>query len=346
MDLIQIYNNYKGIITISVLICVLLRLYFLGPKANNRKSLKGKIIIITGATEGIGLTTTKQLLEDEAFVILGCRNQAKTNELIKTFDKKHQENCEFIKLDLSNFKSVLEFTKEIKRKYEKIDILINNAGLVNNDFTLTEDKIEQTFQVNTFSPIILTQELLPLLNSDSSKNPGKVINVASKSHTRCGFKKSVYEIIRDEWSNESWNFNEKNYSVYNQYTYTKLGNVYFTQYLADYIRDKKLNIITSSLHPGTVYTAIMNNIRIWQKILFFFITPFFWFITKDAFHGSQTTLYLVYKDDFENGKYYQDCALTEVCEYAKIEKKENRIAFIEWMRKCINSKCELVKFTI
>ena len=328
--------EYKSTILLLSFIIFVLKRYFNGGQAMNQKSLKGKIIIVTGASDGIGVPTTQELLKNGAFVILACRNEAKTNSLINSFDKKYKENCIFMKLDLSSFESIKSFCEEIKKKFNKIDILVNNAGAVFNKYELTCDNIEQTFQVNTFGPMILTQELLSIVSE-------KIINVASKSHTRITFDLSIMK----SWENNSFLFNKANYGKYINYCYSKLGNVYFNQYLAEYIEKNNLKVKTAALHPGTIHTEIARDVSLYLKIAIYIVYPIFWLITKTINSGAQTTLYLCYEDkNFINGEYYKDCHQTPVAPHAL--DKNLRNMYIEWSRNMISYYGEKakVKFNI
>lgn len=130
-------------------------------------------------------------------------------------------------LNLSSLASVNSFVNEIKRQYTGIDVLINNAGIINSKYKESEDNIEETLQVNTISHMYLTQELLELLNN----NNGKVINVSSLGHKYFKLTNEKYA----EMNSPDFKYS-KNYNSFNQYNISKLGNVYFTQYLQIYIK--------------------------------------------------------------------------------------------------------------
>jgi len=94
-----------------------------------KKDMTGKLIIVTGSSDGIGLETAKDLLKSNAKVIFACRNKNKTENIINLLPQNYKKNAIFEQLDLESFKSIENFTKNIKSKYPKIDILINNAGM-------------------------------------------------------------------------------------------------------------------------------------------------------------------------------------------------------------------------
>lgn len=318
----------------------LIKRYSNGPTAKKR-DLSGKVIIVTGASDGIGKITAEELLKQNATVVYACRNEEKTLKVINSLDKKYQENAIFIHLDLSSFSSIKKFVFDYKLKFNRLDILVNNAGIWSVEYQTTEDGIESTFQVNTFGPMVLTQELLGLLN----KSSGKIVNVASKAHTRFAFNK---EIIENTWSQESWKFYKNDYGFYRQYCFSKLGNVYFNQYLHEYITANKLNIKTVALHPGVIHTEIAKDATK-IKLIGFLLYPIFWLLTKSLYKGAQTTLHCCYEDEaLKSGEYYRDCGEFPVHPHASWSQKENRYAYIELSRLVINNYGEKagVKFTL
>ena len=111
-------------------------------------SMKDKIVVITGGSRGIGLETTKDLLRQGATVIIGCRDGVQANQAIDTIENNsHKSRCSYMHLDLTDYENIKSFAEEIKSKYGKIDILINNAGSCFRYFTLS-DGIELTFIIN------------------------------------------------------------------------------------------------------------------------------------------------------------------------------------------------------
>ena len=117
-----------------ILVFLLILAYFIKKWANGplnpiKKDLTNKFIIVTGSSDGIGLETAKDFLNSNAKVVFACRNKTKTENIINALPEKSKKNAIFIQLDLQSFKSIENFAKEIKSKYQKIDILINNAGI-------------------------------------------------------------------------------------------------------------------------------------------------------------------------------------------------------------------------
>ena len=175
----------------ALILLALLRKYIRGPKAK-RTSMKNKIIVITGSSDGIGKEQAFQLLEDGAIVVFACRSESKTK---KTFEEikllKNSEDClkraHFIQLDLKSFKSVNYFINELKSRFNKIDILVNNAGLAASSFEITEDGLESMIQTNHYSHLKLTLGLLDLFD----KTEGRVINVSSLAHNFSNYDTTI-----------------------------------------------------------------------------------------------------------------------------------------------------------
>lgn len=132
-----------------------------------------KTILITGATDGIGLATTKMLLDQGHRVLMHGRNPQKLAKVVASL-KEYEKNIEQYIADLSDLKEVIKLAKSVSEKHTALDVLINNAGILKTEQTRTPDGLDIRFAVNTLAPYLLTQKLLPLLGSN-----GRVINLSS-----------------------------------------------------------------------------------------------------------------------------------------------------------------------
>jgi retinol dehydrogenase 12 len=324
---IQQNKNYifagLGVFTIY-----LLRKYFNGPKSKYYRDLKSNVVIVTGASEGIGKETALQLLKDNATVIFACRDEKKTLDVISRIkDDKQRSRAIFMQLDLSDFNSIKNFIQEFKSKYDQLDILVNNAAGVFKTFSKTRNGIESTLQVNTFSPMILTQGLLDLIH----KSNGRVINVSALVH-----EKMTNTTLYTNLGPEEYFYNEKKYSGIWQYGLSKLGNVYFTRYLHKYIEKNNLNIKTASLHPGVIITELSREYKGFLMGLFYFVAfPFIWLIFKTPRMGAETTLHLCYtpEEEFKSGHYYSDSKVKALLPHANCDK--NMEDFMNYSRQII-----------
>ena len=125
-----------------------------------------KTILITGATDGIGLVTAKQLLEQGHKVLLHGRNPAKLESVKNQLSVSGAQVDTFV-ADLSKLEQVDELAKQVASKYSSLDVVINNAGVFNVRDTLSKDGLDIRFVVNTIAPYFLTQELMSLFDSNS-----------------------------------------------------------------------------------------------------------------------------------------------------------------------------------
>ena len=139
-----------------------------------------KTILITGATDGIGLETSKKLLQRGHIILAHGRNEEKLNKLKKELATSGR--IETYLADLSSKDAVLYLAKEVSEKHASINVLINNAGVLKTSNVITSDGLDVRFAVNTLAPYLLTKKLLPLL-----KDSGRVINVASAAQTSVNF---------------------------------------------------------------------------------------------------------------------------------------------------------------
>jgi len=142
--------------------------------------IREKTVLITGATSGIGKATLMDLAKSGATVIFTARNVNKAEGVLKEAKEiSNNDRIDYFEVDLSSFKSLTNFVKNFKEKYDKLDVLINNAGTWNLRLTLTEEGIEKTFMVNYLAPFYLTHSLLPILLENI---PSRIINVSSAMH--------------------------------------------------------------------------------------------------------------------------------------------------------------------
>jgi retinol dehydrogenase-13 len=314
-------TSFILLITVLILLLFLIRRWANGNMISNKKDLTGKLIVITGASDGIGLETAKDLLSSNARVIFACRNKTKTETVIKNLPEKFQKNAFFVQMDLESFKSIENCAKEIKTKYEKIDILINNAGMGIAEINKTEDGYINIFQVNYLGNILLTLLLLEHFNEKESK----IITVSSMAYknSQLTYGDSKFLNCYDLKCNY---LKMRNKIIL--YADTKLLINYFTQYLAE-LTDKKYPYLkVVCLHPGVILTNILKFSNIIKKIIFYLTVRLILLLfTKDVVHGAQNTLFLCYSDNKElvNGSYYRDMKIENYTAKGKDEKLKNEM---------------------
>lgn len=241
-----------------------------------------QIVFITGATSGIGKVAACTLAQNGATVVATTRNEKKGEELITFFEKNYSDKkgeIELLHCNLSSFDSIIHAVRSFKEKYSKLDILINNAGIFNNRFKTSENGIEETFQVNVLSPLLLTH----LLCENIIGAKGRIINTSSCFH------------------HGTIHFNDiegrKFYSGFNAYRQSKLAELLLTK-----IIDQKLDgtgVQIYCQHPGVVRT---NLGKASNKIFNFGLN----LIGTSPEKGAETLIYLATtpKEKLISGKYY------------------------------------------
>ena len=250
--------------------------------------MKNQVCIVTGANSGIGEETALSLAKLGATVILLCRNYERGNITLKNIiSESNNKNVELMLCDLSSQNSIFDFTSKFKNKYDRLNVLINNAGILLNKRTISVDGIENTFAINHLGPFILTNSLLNLLKSSS---PSRIINVSSSAHYRTNFDIDNLQ-------------GEKKYSSFDAYCKSKLYNVLFTYELSRKLAGS--NVTVNCLHPGFIPTNLFANSLFFYKAIVKILSP----ILIDAKSGSKTSTYLATSKDVENitGKYFVKC---------------------------------------
>lgn len=256
--------------------------------------MKDKIVLITGASSGIGLQTAKDLAAQGAQIVLAARSEDKLKEAVAEIKAATPgANIKYYIADFSSQKSVRNLAENITRNYTKIDVLINNAGCVVPDFQLTEDGLEKTIATNHFAYFILTNELLPLIQKSDY---ARIINVASGSHYQG-------KIDFDSFKNE------KSYFIMKAYAQSKLANVLFTYELAE--RLKGTHVTVNCLHPGFVKTDIGNKKTNWYSSFFWSLGTMLGGISLQ--NGAKTSVYLASSPEVKGvtGKYFDKCKAVE-----------------------------------
>ncbi|WAR19468.1 RDH14-like protein [Mya arenaria] len=237
---------------------------------------------------------------DRARVILACRDLTRAQKAASDItNSTGNSNVVVYKLDLSSLKSVRECAEEVKKNEQRLDILINNAGVMWTPQCQTEDGFDMQMGTNHLGHFLFTNSLLDLVKKSA---PSRIVTVASRAHERANFD------IEDINS-------ERSFSTMTAYSNSKLANILFTRELAK--RLEGTNVTAVSLHPGVIATELTRhandkNIATWVLMTFLF-NPFLQHLIKTPTAGAQTTLYCALDPDVENhpGKYFSDCAVKE-----------------------------------
>ena len=212
---------------------------------NDMPDQSGKIVVVTGANSGLGFIATRELAKRNAEVIMACRNLEKAgkakNDILKQYPNA---KLHVMKLDQASLASVKTFAEEFKSKFSKLDILLNNAGIMQPPKRETEDGFELQIGVNHLGQFALTGQLFDALKK--SKN-ARVVAVSSIAH-KTG--KINFEDL----------MSEKKYSRNAAYSQSKFANVLFGYELARKLKEHNINNIKSVVsHPGYSNTSLQQN---------------------------------------------------------------------------------------
>jgi NAD(P)-dependent dehydrogenase (short-subunit alcohol dehydrogenase family) len=204
--------------------------------------IQDKVILVTGATDGIGQQTALHLARLGAHVIVHGR-RIDAGEAVRDEIRRitHNEHIDFLLADFASLSQVRSMAAQILAKYDRLDVLINNAGIYLHERHLTADGFELTCSVNHLAPFLLTNLLLDLIKRSA---PARIINVSSGMH------QSGHIDFADLQS-------EKRFRGSSAYAATKLANVLFTYELAD--RLASTNVTVNCLNPGVVSTKMLRT---------------------------------------------------------------------------------------
>ena len=187
-----------------------------------------KTILITGATDGIGLETSKKLVQRGHIILAHGRNEEKLDKLKKELATSRIETY---LADLSSKDAVLYLAKEVAKNHSNINVLINNAAVLKTSDVMTTDGLDVRFVVNTLAPYLLTKKLLPLL-----KGSGRVINVASAAQAPVNFQALIGKIT--------------NLTDMEAYSQSKLGLIMWSTTMSKIVNPNETIFV--SVNPGSL----------------------------------------------------------------------------------------------
>ena len=250
-------------------------------------SMKGKTVLITGGTNGIGLVTARELARMGAQVTILSRNAEKcaaVTEAIKTVTGKP---VEFIAADLSTLAGIMQAAATFKQRHTHLHVLVNNAGAMFTRRQLTSDGFEMTFALDHLNYFLLTNLLLDILKASA---PARIVNVSSGAHVRASLD---FDNLQGE----------KHFAAMQAYGQSKLANVLFTYELAR--RLEGTGVTVNALHPGFIATGFARNNGDFFNFGMKLIGPFI----RKPDQGAQTSIYLASSPEVEgvSGKYFIDC---------------------------------------
>ncbi|MFK8057365.1 MAG: oxidoreductase [Saprospiraceae bacterium] len=243
-------------------------------------NLTGKTVIVTGSNAGIGFETALDLYQKGARVYVACRNEQKATEAI-TRMKAQGGTGELVfgKLDLSSLKSVAAFTNNVTEQEERLDFLINNAGIMIPPASNTEDGYESQFGVNFVGHFALTGQLYNLLEATAGS---RVVTLSSIAHRNAVIDFDNFRL-------------EKAYSNWREYGQSKLADIIFALEFEKRLRNNGSQIKSLAAHPGFSKTELQKNMDKDQLASLDLMTA------KD---GAQPTLAACLREDAKGGQYW------------------------------------------
>ncbi|TMW68946.1 hypothetical protein Poli38472_001102 [Pythium oligandrum] len=266
--------------------------------ATRIQSLRNKLAIVTGANCGIGYETALELARKGAHVVLACRNEGRAAEATNNIraelrDTPGAGQVEFMQLDTSDLSSVSRFASEFKKTHDRLDLLINNAGVMAIPHAESVDGLEMQMATNHLGHFALTAQLFEVLKASA---PSRIVNVSSIAHrTAPTFDEKKFVLSKDK------------YDQWTAYGNSKLANLFFTFELGRRLESNGITGVTAvACHPGSTATNLITapvekSGCLWRtawKIVGFL--P----IYQPAPMGALPTLYAATAPGVKNGDFY------------------------------------------
>jgi NAD(P)-dependent dehydrogenase (short-subunit alcohol dehydrogenase family) len=257
--------------------------------------MAGKVVIVTGASAGIGKATAAGLAALGAHVVMPCRDAAKCEAaMARIGGAVPGASLEMMRLDLASLADVRRFADEFLATHRRLDVLINNAAVVKRRREVTVDGLEETFAVNVLAPFLLTNLLLPMLKASA---PSRIINLSSGLHKRAHMDMGDLQV-------------EQGWSSYRAYDRSKLADILLTVALAR--RLGGTGVTANSAHPGLIDSDLGREMSWAQR------TVKRW-ISKPAEVGALTSIHLASSPEVEkvSGRYFAGSREAEPSEEAR-----------------------------
>lgn len=271
-------------------------------------TMQGKIVIVTGANAGIGKATAAKLADKGATVVLACRSKERGESALNELSCVNGRCFALMHLDLADLDSIRAFAAAFAERYGRLDVLINNAGILGGRRALTKQGFEMAFGVNYLGAFLLTMLLLPLLEQSEQ---GRVVMMTSVAHGWVDVR-----------------FDDLNYTHgYNRffaYGHSKLCNLLFTRTLSKKLRARGSRVTINAVHPGIVATDIVVN-RVTGRFRWVADLMRLFFLSCDE--GAETSVYLASEPSLSrvSGEYFVNCKVEPSSLDSKDLEKANRL---------------------
>ncbi|MFK7796690.1 MAG: oxidoreductase [Aureispira sp.] len=270
--------------------------------ANNIPNQEGKIIVITGASSGLGKEAARVLAGKKAKVIMAVRNIEKTAKVAQAIKQEFPDaQLDIRKLDLSSLASVKNFADGILADYTRLDVLINNAGVMLTPDNKTVDGFELQMGVNHFGHFALTGHLLPLLQQTKD---ARIIATSSVAH-RYG-----------DINFEDINWEKRSHNSAKAYSDSKLANLYFAYELVHRLQNTPNAPLVVAAHPGYTNTDLQQNSLFWRAL-----NPI---VAQSVAMGTLPTLRAAIDPNAKAGEFYAPTGFLEIKGYPVVVKSNNR----------------------
>jgi NAD(P)-dependent dehydrogenase (short-subunit alcohol dehydrogenase family) len=277
-------------------------------KADQIPELSGKVIIVTGANTGIGFQSALEFARKGAETILACRNEKKGLRAVSNIKKRLPgARVRFLQLDLSSLRSIHLFAEIFKKEYSRLDVLLNNAGIIWFPYRTTEDGFESQMGVNHLGHFALTGLLLGLIKKTDG---ARVVLVSSIGHRmgRMDFDNFLYQ-------------GGKGYSRSGAYGRSKLANLLYTHELNRRFRKANMHAMAVAAHPGFSYTDFGR--RSLLKSLKFIFYPIILLVTQSSSMGALPSLRAAVDPEVNGTDYFGPAGIGERKGYpVKVESNE------------------------
>ncbi len=249
---------------------------------NNIPNQKDRAAIVTGSSSGIGYEAARVLANKEAEVIIAVRNAQKGEAALQKIKEQNKNaNVSVMILDLASLESIKKFAEEFNKKYSRLDLLINNAGVMIPPYSKTADGFELQMGTNHFGHFALTGQLMDLLSKTENS---RIVNISSVAH---------------KYGNidfEDLNWEKRSYKKMNSYDDSKIANLYFTYELQRRLHIAGSRVLVTAAHPGWTATDLQRH-----SGLFEFLNKFFAMKTEQ---GTLPTLRAAVDEEAKGGEFY------------------------------------------
>ena len=245
----------------------------------------GQIAVLTGANTGLGYETALELAKKSMKVVLACRNEQRANEAAERIRSEvDNADLDVMLVDVSSLQSVRDFAQRFRQQYNSLNLLINNAGIMQAPPGKTEDGFERVLAANYLGHFVLTRELLDLMPDTADS---RVVSLASNAHKWGSIHLDDIHL-------------EKKYSSAQAYAQSKLACLMFSDELQRRLSASGRHILATAAHPGGSLTELNRDMGTLGKLFTKLITPL---VTHPVKAGAMPTLVAALSSDLQGGEY-------------------------------------------